>query len=101
MTHYTRISRQDARMSNPIADAVRNWRTRHRNPVSFWLHLAGIPACFVGAPALLILRQWWPAAGLFVGGYALQFIGHWIEGNQSGEEILLRRILGRPANRGD
>jgi hypothetical protein len=72
-----------------------NWKKRHLNPVSFWLHVAGIPACFVAAPAMLVLRMWWWALGLFVGGYVMQFIGHWIEGNQSGEEMLVRRILGR------
>ncbi len=30
---------------------------------------------------------------MFVGGYALQFIGHIIEGNISGEEMLIRRLL--------
>jgi hypothetical protein len=74
---------------------IEKWRKRHRNPTSFWLHMLGIPACFVAAPVLLILRQWALAAALFVGGYALQFIGHLIEGNRSGEEMLVRRILRR------
>jgi hypothetical protein len=72
-----------------------NWLARHRNPVSFWLHMIGIPACFAAAPVLLILQQWWWALGCFIGGYVLQFIGHAIEGNRSGEEMLLRRILGK------
>ena len=72
----------------------RNWRSRHRNPVSFALHMVGIPACFVAAPVLLILGHWGWALVCFVGGYALQFIGHGIEGNRSGEEIALRRLLG-------
>ena len=75
--------------------AIENWRVRHRNPVSFWLHMVGIPACFVAAPIALALRQWWWAAGLFVGGYVLQFVGHAVERNRSGEELLIRRILGR------
>ena len=33
-------------MVNPIE----NWLSRHRNPASFWLHMVGIPACFVAAP---------------------------------------------------
>jgi len=78
-------------MGNPIA----NWMSRHRNPVNFWLHMAGIPACFVAAPVMLILRQWWLAAGLFVAGYLLQFAGHAVEGNRSGEEMLVRRLLGK------
>jgi hypothetical protein len=74
---------------------IENWRKRHMDPVSFWLHMAGIPACFVAAPVLLILKQWWAGGACFVGGYALQFLGHIIEGNRSGEEMLLRRILGK------
>ena len=78
-------------MWNPIA----NWRRRHRNTTSFWLHMVGIPACFVAAPVLLLMREWLLAGVCFVAGYALQFIGHLVEGNRSGEEMLLRRVLGR------
>lgn len=78
---------------------IENWLSRHRNPVSFWLHMLGIPACFLAAPILLILRQWLLAGLFFLGGYALQFLGHAIEGNRSGEEMLLRRILGREKSR--
>ena len=82
---------------------IENWLSRHKNPTSFWLHMLGIPACFVAAPILLFLKQWWLGGGMFVGGYALQFLGHLIEGNRSGEEMLLRRLLGlgkRPAKGG-
>ena len=78
-----------------LKKAVANWMSRHRNPVSFWLHMAGIPACFVAAPIVLIVGRYWLAAALFVGGYAAQFVGHAIEGNRSGEEMLVRRLLGR------
>jgi len=74
---------------------LRNWMGRHRNPTNFALHVAGIPATIVGV-ALAIIGHWPLAAGLFVGGYALQFLGHIVEGNRSGEEDLLRRILRRP-----
>ncbi|MBN1556063.1 MAG: DUF962 domain-containing protein [Phycisphaerae bacterium] len=77
---------------------IENWLERHKNPTSFWLHMIGIPACFVVTPVLLFLRQWWLAAVMFVGGYILQFLGHLIEGNRSGEELFLRRILGRERN---
>jgi len=62
--------------------------------------MAGIPACFVAAPILLAVSLHWWALGAFVGGYILQFAGHFIEGNKSGEELLLRRLLGRPADDG-
>ena len=78
-----------------LAQAFRNWQSRHRKPVNFWLHMAGIPACFVAAPALLILQLWWAAAVAFVAGYALQFLGHALERNRSGEEELVRRLLGK------
>ena len=79
-----------------VARMYRNWRSRHLHPASFALHLMGIPACFVATPILLIAgRPGW-AAILFGGGYVLQFLGHWIEHNRSGEEILIRRLLRRP-----
>ncbi|KKK77873.1 hypothetical protein LCGC14_2849200 [marine sediment metagenome] len=75
--------------------AIDNWRKRHRNATSFWLHMIGIPACFLIAPVLLILRMWWVGIAMFIGGYALQFIGHLVEGNRSGEEVYLRKLLGK------
>jgi len=75
--------------------AYENWRSRHCNKTSFALHMVGIPACFVAAPVFLILTMWWWALAAFVGGYALQFLGHAIEGNRSGEELLVRRLLGK------
>jgi hypothetical protein len=74
---------------------LERWLSRHKNPTSFWLHMIGIPACFLVAPILLILQEWTLAGMMFLAGYALQFIGHLIEGNRSGEEMLLRRLLGR------
>ena len=74
---------------------LEGWLSRHQNRTSFILHMIGIPATVAAIP-LAILQHWWWAAGLFVGGYALQFIGHAIEGNESGEEMLFRRISGRP-----
>ncbi len=78
-------------MVNPIA----NWFKRHRNPTCFWLHVVGIPACFIAAPVLAILRQWWLAVALFIAGYALQLIGHLVARSRSGEEMLLRRLFGK------
>jgi hypothetical protein len=69
---------------------ITNWIERHRNRTNFWLHMAGIPGCYVVAPVLLILRLWWWALAAFVLGYVLQFVGHHIEGNSSGEEMLFK-----------
>lgn len=74
---------------------LRNWLSRHRSPVNFWLHMLGIPATVLAVP-LAVAGWWWTAGGLFVAGYALQFVGHAVEGNASGEELLLRRLIGRP-----
>ncbi len=76
-----------------------NWFSRHRDRVNFALHMVGIPAAFVAAPAAAVMKYWVLAAGLFLGGYALQFIGHLIEGNRSGEEELVRRLLRRRRRR--
>jgi hypothetical protein len=77
-----------------LARMLRNWLSRHRNPTNFALHAAGIPATIAGV-ALAITGHWLLAGGMFVGGYALQFIGHVVEQNRSGEEDLIRRILRR------
>ncbi len=76
-----------------MKDLLDNWFKRHRNTTSFWLHMIGLPACFVITPMLLIMRQWWLAMAFFVVGYAVQFIGHAVEGNRSGEEMMVRKVL--------
>lgn len=79
-----------------------NWLARHRHPVSFVLHLVGIPmtiAAVVLAGVQLARGEWplwWRPAGLLIVGYLLQWIGHRIEGNDMGEIILLKRWRGRP-----
>ncbi len=78
-------------MAGPLA----NWLSRHQNPMNFWLHMIAVPGCFVAAPVLLIRGQWLMALAMFVGGYAVQLLGHLVEGNRSGEEELLRRLLAR------
>ncbi len=39
---------------------------------------------------------WWRPVLLLVVGYLLQWIGHVIEGNDMGEIILIKKLLGRP-----
>lgn len=78
-----------------------NWLRRHQHPVSLGLHLIGIPMTL--AALVLALVQlgkgqwplWWRPAGLLVGGYLLQWLGHRIEGNDMGEVVLVKRWLGR------
>lgn len=81
---------------------IENWLERHQHPVSFWLHMVGIPATIAAVIVAVINTieaDWgrlWIAAWLFLGGYVLQWIGHVIEGNDMGEVIVVKRLLNRP-----
>jgi uncharacterized membrane protein YGL010W len=75
-------------------DAIRNWFARHRNRTNFALHMVGIPATILAIP-LAATGKWVLAAGMLVCGYALQLLGHVVEGNRSGEEDLLRKLFRR------
>lgn len=75
--------------------AAANWRERHRHPVSYALHLVGIPLALAGLWLLLVLPWQW-GVGLIAGGYFLQWVGHRVEGNDLGELIPVRRALGLP-----
>ncbi|MDX2199921.1 MAG: Mpo1-like protein [Phycisphaerae bacterium] len=79
-----------------------NWLERHQTPLSFWLHVVGIPltilAVVLAGYQLWLWRWdlWWrPTLLLFV-GYLLQWLGHWHEGNDMGEVILVKKLLGQP-----
>jgi hypothetical protein len=77
-----------------------SWKLRHQLPVNFALHLVGIPLAVLGLLSLLFLSWYgvpwyWGVAGIVV-GYLLQFIGHRLEGNDVGELIPLKRLLGLP-----
>jgi len=79
---------------------IENWMARHRSPLSFVLHMIGIPPTVLGmllppvylytlsAPLFLL------AVALFVGGYLVQFLGHAVEGTDPGEVIFFKRKLG-------
>jgi uncharacterized membrane protein YGL010W len=75
---------------------VINYLLRHQHPVNQALHVIGVPLTFVATAVLLWegFATW--ACGTFVAGYLLQFAGHWIEGNDAGEAIVLKRALGIP-----
>lgn len=79
---------------------LREWMRRHQNPISFALHLFGIPMTIAAIVVLLVdvssVSAWIWATVLFVGGYGLQFLGHAIEGNDAGELILVKKWLGKP-----
>lgn len=90
-------------MSFPIARkllalagrARRNWLTRHQTPANFWIHMLGIPLAVAGVP-LLFVAEWYWGVGAIVVGYLLQWIGHRLEGNDVGEFIPVKRLLGLP-----
>jgi hypothetical protein len=76
---------------------LRNYIERHQHPGNQLFHLVGLPVTFVLPVVWLIQQQPWTwALAAFVIGYALQFIGHAIEGNDAGETILVKKLLGKP-----
>lgn len=79
---------------------LQEWMKRHQNPISFALHMVGIPMTVSALVPILLDSTsgmaWVYAALLFIGGYALQFLGHAIEGNDAGELIVIKKMLGKP-----
>lgn len=65
-------------------DWISEYAESHQNPVNKLTHLFGIPMIAISLPlallAIFISRIWPWALGLFAAGWALQFIGHLIEG---------------------
>jgi hypothetical protein len=79
----------------PVRWLLRNWLERHQHPFNFWIHLLGIPLAVAGV-ALLFFVPWYWGVGAFVLGYLLQWIGHRVEGNDVGELIPFKKMLGLP-----
>jgi hypothetical protein len=77
------------------ARARSNWLLRHQNAFNFWIHMIGIPLAMAGLPLLFVLPIYW-GCGAIVLGYLLQWIGHLVEGNDVGELIPVKRLLGLP-----
>jgi len=81
---------------------LQNWRARHQHPVSRILHYIGIPLTIAAVVLALVQLAawrwdlWWRPVVLLALGYLLQFIGHRLEGNDVGEVILVKKLLGRP-----
>ena len=86
----------------PAPRWLMHWLKRHQSPTSLLLHFVGIPIT-VFALMLAVLQLihgdwllWWRPVLLLVVGYLLQWIGHRVEGNDMGEVILIKKLLGRP-----
>lgn len=76
-----------------------NYLPRHRHPINRALHVVGVPLSFLVAPVLLLMGfPWWAHVGSFVAGYCLQFAGHAVEGNDAGEIVFAKRMLGLSYN---
>ena len=75
---------------------VVNYLARHQHPANLLLHIVGVPLTFAAPVIYLLVDAWWWALGAFALGYALQFLGHAIEGNDAGEMIVVKKLLGKP-----
>ena len=73
-----------------------NYLARHSHPVNLGLHAIGLPVTFVLPVVLLVFHLPLWALAAFVAGYALQFAGHAVEGNDAGEAIIVKKLLGKP-----
>src|ERR1051325_10493469 len=82
---------------------IENYKSKHRHPLNKLSHSIGIPLILLSLPLFFFNWRW--ALTLFIAGWALQFLGHIIEGNQPaffrspiylvvGPWWLLRRLLG-------
>ena len=80
---------------NLLRRSLRNWLERHQHPFNFYIHLAGIPCAVAGVVLLFILPWYWGVAAIVL-GYALQYVGHQVEGNDVGEWAAIKRLFGLP-----
>jgi hypothetical protein len=85
-----------------MATRIENWLKRHQHPASRALHGIAIPLLPV-AGVLVVVQLvngawalWWRPVALLAISYLLQWIGHRLEGNDLGEAVLVKKLLGRP-----
>lgn len=85
---------------------IENYKAKHQHPLNKLTHAVGIPLIVMSLPLFFFNWRW--ALGVFVVGWAFQFLGHIIEGNQPaffrnpvyllvGPWWLLRRALRFPS----
>ena len=58
---------------------MENYKAKHRHPLNRLTHMVGIPLIILSLPLFFFDWRW--ALALFAAGWALQFLGHAIEGN--------------------
>jgi Protein of unknown function (DUF962) len=89
-------------MIDRVTNFVRNYISRHANPLNGVLHVFGVPLAPFFCFYLLVRGRFRAAALAFVAGYALQWAGHSIQGNEVGEWTLVkdtvRKLRGGNAN---
>lgn len=59
---------------------IEGYKAKHRHPFNRLTHSIGIPMIVVSVPLFFIYWRW--ALLLFAIGWALQFLGHIVEGNR-------------------
>ncbi|HEY8187587.1 MAG TPA: DUF962 domain-containing protein [Pyrinomonadaceae bacterium] len=59
---------------------IENYKAKHQHPLNRLTHSIGIPLIVISLPIFFFNWRW--ALALFVVGWALQLIGHLIEGNR-------------------
>ncbi|HYE66395.1 MAG TPA: DUF962 domain-containing protein [Pyrinomonadaceae bacterium] len=62
------------------ASFVESYKAKHQHPLNRLTHSIGIPMIVISLPLFFFNWRW--GLTLFITGWALQFIGHAIEGNQ-------------------
>ncbi len=62
------------------ASFMEDYKAKHTHPLNRLTHNIGIPMIVVSLPLFFFSWRW--ALALFVVGWVLQFVGHFIEGNQ-------------------
>jgi hypothetical protein len=89
---------QRAPIRSFLRRSLSNWLERHQHPFNRGIHLLGIPLSLGGIVLLIWLpwSDWYWGTLAFVGGYALQWLGHLVEGNDLGEWAGIKRLLGLP-----
>lgn len=59
---------------------IADYKAKHRHPLNRLAHSIGIPLILISLPLVFIDWRW--GLALFFTGWAFQFLGHAIEGNE-------------------
>jgi hypothetical protein len=81
-------------MLNIFRNYLRDYTSNHRNAANRAFHVLGVPFAPWGGLYLLIRGRMAVALVALVVGYGLQWIGHRIEGNQMGDLMLIKQLVG-------